>query len=105
VLEAKPGRRLDPTARRSESPDHKECVCLFGEAQGPAYQQKLLSILRDRRGRHAGLSMTKVLPPDPGTGRFGRLLPQTPLTEKVRAFAASMLESRGLVLAEAPHGN
>lgn len=105
VLEAKPGQRLDLFTRPSQSPDRKEHLCLLGESQGDTCQQKLLPILRDPRGRFACLGLAKVLPPDPGTGRFGCLLPQTPLTEEVRAFAASMLESRGLVLAEAPHGN
>jgi hypothetical protein len=104
-LEAKPGRRLDLFTRPSQSPHRKEYLCLLGESQGGDCQQKLLPILRDRRGRFACLGMAKALPPDPAEGRFSHLLPQTPLTEEVRVFVASMLESRGLGLAESPLGH
>ena len=105
VLEAKPGERLDLFMRPSESAHRREYICLIGEALHSVHQQKFLPILRDRRGRFSCLGTAKVLPPDPVEGRFGNLLPQTPLTDEVRAFATSMLESRGLVLAEARHGN
>src|ERR1035441_7037257 len=105
VLEAKPGERLDLFMRPSQSAHRREYICLIGEALHSIHQQKFLPIFRDRRGRFSCLGTAKVLPPDPVEVRFGNLLPQTPLTDEVRAFATSMLESRGLVLAEARHGN
>ncbi|HEY5480209.1 MAG TPA: hypothetical protein VIL39_01885 [Verrucomicrobiae bacterium] len=101
VLEAKPGQRLDLFTRPSQSPDRKEYLCLCGEAFGSIYQQKLLPILRDHRDRFSCLGTSKILPPEPTAGRFANLLPQTHLNDDVRAFAALMLKSRGLVPGEA----
>lgn len=102
VLEAKPGERLDLRARPSQSPLRKECICLCGEALGSIYQQKLVPILRDHRRRFSCLGTPEILPAEPAAGRFANLLPQTPLSEDVRAFATLMLKSRGLVPRESP---
>ena len=102
ALEAKPGERLAPYARPSQSPLRKEYICLCGEAFGSIYQQKLLPILRDHRGRFSCLGTSKILPPEPTAGRFANLLPQTLLNDEVRTFANLMLKSRGLVIRESP---
>ena len=96
VLEAKPGERLDPYALPSASPHRREFISLSGEALGRTYQQKFLTILRDHRGRIACLGMAKVLPPEPAEGRFSNLLPQIPVTEEVRVFAAAVLKTKGI---------
>ena len=41
--------------------------------------------------------MAKVLPPEAAEGRFANLLPQIPVTEEVRAFAAAVLKTKGIV--------
>jgi hypothetical protein len=96
VLEAKPGERLDPHALPSASPHRREFIHLSGEALGRTYQQKFLPMLRDHRGRFACLGMAKVLPPEAAEGRFANLLPQIPVTEEVRAFAAAVLKTKGI---------
>jgi hypothetical protein len=88
---------LDPHALPSASPHRREFICLCGEALGCNYQQKLLPNLRDHRGRFACLGTAKVLPPEPAEGRFANVLRQIPITEEVRAFAAAMLKTKGIV--------
>ena len=64
-----------------------------------------MPILRDHRGRFSCLGTPRVLPPEPTAGRFAKLLPQTPLNEDVRAFAALLLRDRGLFPTEIPFEN
>jgi hypothetical protein len=40
--------------------------------------------------------MATVLPPEAAEGRFANLLPQIPVTEEVRAFAAAVLKTKGI---------
>jgi hypothetical protein len=104
-LFAKHGERLDLKLRPSESPERKEFVSLVGEALGGAFENRLLPILRDHRGRFSCLGKSDVLPPRPVLGRFANLLPQTMPTEADRALARVMLESRGIVIdRESPEG-
>jgi hypothetical protein len=97
VLEAQPGQRFDRSALPSQSPDRQEVICLLGEARNRVSHQKLFPIMRDSLGRFSCLGQPRVLPPGPAEGRFGHLLPRTPMTQEVRAFAVAMLRARGLV--------
>jgi hypothetical protein len=89
---AKPGERLDLQPRPAQSPDRKEYVSLLGEALGGTYQNRLLPILRDNRGRFSCLGKSKVLPPEPVVGRYASLLPRTPLPQEGRAIVNLLLE-------------
>jgi hypothetical protein len=102
ALEAKPGERLDPTARPSRSPLRKEYICLSGEALGGLCEQKLLPILRDRRSRFSCLGTAKVFIDDPAQGRFANLLPLTPLTDQAQSVAVSILNVLGSVVTTVP---
>jgi hypothetical protein len=99
---AKIGERLDLQPRPSQSPDRTEYVSLIGEALGGTYQNRLLPILRDNRGRFSCLGKSKVLLPKPVVGRYASLLPHTPLPQEARALAALLLERRGLVIRKEP---
>ena len=94
---AKLGEPLDLQPRPSQSSDRKEFVSLIGEALG-TYQNRLLPILRDNRGRFSCLGKSKVLPPEPVVGRYASLLPHSPLPQESRAIVILLLERRGLVI-------
>ena len=97
VLFAKSGELADLKTRPSQSPRRKEFVSLIGEALG-TYQNRLLPILRDNRGRFSCLGKSQVLPPKPVVGRYSSLLPHTPLPQESRAILTLLLEHRGLVI-------
>jgi hypothetical protein len=99
---ARPGERLDLQPRPAQSPDRKEYVSLLGEALGGTYQNRLLPILRDHRGRFSCLGTSKVLPPEPVVGRYASLLPHSPLPQEARAIVNLLLERRGLVIRKEP---
>lgn len=99
---AKRGERLDLQPRPAQSPDRKEYVSLIGEALGGTYQNRLLPILRDNRGRFSCLGKSKVLPPEPVVGRYASLLPHSPLPQEARAIVNLLLERRGLVIRKEP---
>jgi hypothetical protein len=101
VLEARPGERLPPGLRPSESPRRKECIVLSGEAVGGFHKQYLAAILRDGCGHFSGLGPAIVPPPEPPEGPLARLLPEAPPTPEVRAFASSVLKARSVNLVEA----
>ncbi len=101
VLEARPGERLLPGLRPSESSGRKECIVLSGEAVGGFHKQRLQPILRDQSGHFSGLGTAIVPPPEPPEGPLARLLPEAPPTPEVRAFAAALLKARGVNLVEA----
>ena len=97
VLFAKSGELADLKTRPAQSPYRKEFVSLIGEALG-TYQNRLLPILRDNRGRFSCLGKSKVLPPEPVVGRYASLLPHSPLPQESRAIVILLLERRGLVI-------
>ena len=82
--------------------DRKEFVSLIGEALGSTYQNRLLPILRDNRGRFSCLGKSQVLPPKPFVGRYASLLPHSPLPQEARAIVNLLLERRGLVIHKEP---
>lgn len=102
VLFAKSGELADLKTRPAQSPDRKEYVSLIGEALGGTYQNRLLPILRDNRGRFSCLGKSKVLPPEPVVGRYASLLPHSPLPQEARAIVNLLLERRGLVIHKEP---
>jgi hypothetical protein len=102
VLFAKSGELADFKTRPAQSPDRKEFVSLIGEALGSTYQNRLLPILRDNRGRFSCLGKSQVLPPKPVVGRYASLLPHSPLPQEARAIVNLLLERRGLVIHKEP---
>ena len=75
---------------------------MLGESLGGTYQNRLLPILRDHRGRFSCLGKSKVLPPEPVVGRYASLLPHSPLPQEARAIVNLLLERRGLVIHKEP---
>ena len=75
---------------------------MIGEALGGTYQNRLLPILRDNRGRFSCLGTSTVLPPEPVVGRYASLLPHSPLPQKARAIVTLLLKRRGLVIHKDP---
>jgi hypothetical protein len=102
VLFAKSVELAGLKTRPAQSPDRKEYVSLIGEALGGTYQNRLLPILRDNRGRFSCLGKSKVLPPKPVVGRYASLLPHSPLPQEARAIVTLLLERRGLVIHKEP---
>ena len=98
----RPGERWDLQPRPSLAPDRKEFVCLIGEALGGTCENKLLPILRDRRNRFSCLAISKVVVPQLIMGRYAPLLSHAPLTPENRVMAASLLQSRGIVIGKEP---
>ena len=101
-LFAKSGELADLNTRPAQSPDRKEFVSLIGEALGSTYQNRLLPILRDNRGRFSCLGKSKGMPPKPDGGRYASLLPHSPLPQEARAIVNLLLERRGLVIHKEP---
>ncbi len=102
VVQARSDEPLDLHTKPSESPHRKEYLYLMGEASGGIHAHVLLPILRDQRGRFSCLGSNRVELHEPAEGRFSRLLPQSPVTEEVRAFAAAMLEQQGVTFVAVP---
>lgn len=102
VVQARSDEPLDLHTKPSESPHRKEYLYLMGEARGGIHAHVLLPILRDRRGRFSCLGSNRVELHEPAEGRFAHLLPQSTVTEEVRAFAAAMLEQQGVTFVAVP---
>jgi hypothetical protein len=87
------------------SADREEHLYLVGEAVGGVHERRFLPILRDHCGRITRLGPATELLPEPAEGRFANLLPQYPITDEVRTFAAAILQAKCQAHADSRHAD
>jgi hypothetical protein len=102
-IESKSEERVGSIVVPACSPDREEHLYLVGEAVGGVHERRFLPILRDHCGRITRLGPATELPPGPAEGRLPNLLPQCPITDEVRTFAAAMLQANYQAQAESRH--
>ena len=102
-IESKSEERVGSIVVPACSPDREEHLYLVGEAIGGVHERRFLPILRDHCGRITRLGPATELPPEPAEDRFANLLPQCPITDEIRTFAAAMLQAKGQAEAESRH--
>ena len=97
----KPVRKIGLTSlKKNRTMKHNTSCQQFPSEDSPREELDKLLFRVEHRARDVMRKdgrLAKVLHPEPAEGRFANLLPQIPVTEEVRAFAAAMLKTKGIV--------
>ena len=95
IVLPKPGKELDPSIRPSESPDREECVFIVAENMTET-RKVMLMIRRDWNGVFLCFERVDIPSIVEGVGRFAKMMPPKPPTEKDRETCRQLLKILGV---------